>query len=250
MTRDFEGKTEQEAIALAVAELHLEQADFDVEILDNGKKGLFKKGLVKIRIHLNDEYLDESYAEDEEDSFDGENDDEYDDESLSDDACTASDDLLQDFEQKVADYVATIVAKMGYQAKVQVKYRKEGKLCLDISSASSSIIIGRKGKNLDALQLLVNVFAGQLSPGIKVILDSENYRIRHEEQLVRLAYKTAEQVKRSGRSKLLEPMNPFERRLVHTALNDMEGILTKSEGDGLYKQIRVSLDDDLPPLRN
>ena len=56
---------------------------------------------------------------------------------------------------------------------------------------------------------------------------------------MRNAYKVAEQVKRSGRSRLLEPMNPFERRLVHTALNDLEGIDTKSEGEGLYKQVRI-----------
>jgi spoIIIJ-associated protein len=56
-------------------------------------------------------------------------------------------------------------------------------------------------------------------------------------------------VKKSGRSQLLEPMNPFERRLVHTALNDIEGIETKSEGDGLFKQVRILVDDSLPPLR-
>ena len=72
-----------------------------------------------------------------------------------------------------------------------------------------------------------------------MIVDSENYRIRHEEQLIRLAYRTAEQVARSGQSRLLEPMNPYERRLVHTALNDFGGVETKSEGDGLYKQVRI-----------
>ncbi len=61
-----------------------------------------------------------------------------------------------------------------------------------------------------------------------------------EEQLIRLAYRTAEQVARSGQSRLLEPMNPYERRLVHTALNDFGGVETKSEGEGLYKQIRIS----------
>jgi spoIIIJ-associated protein len=84
------------------------------------------------------------------------------------------------------------------------------------------------------------VFAGKTDNDLKVIVDSENYRTRHEEQLIRMALKSADQVKRSGRSVLLEPMNPFERRLVHTALNDY-GVDTKSEGDGLYKQIRITL---------
>ena len=63
--------------------------------------------------------------------------------------------------------------------------------------------------------------------------------MRHEEQIVRNAYKTAEIVRRTGKSRLLDPMNPFERRLVHTALNDFEGVETKSEGEGLYKQVRI-----------
>ena len=74
----------------------------------------------------------------------------------------------------------------------------------------------------------------------RIILDSENYRIRREEALVRLAYDTAEQVRNTRQSVLLEPMNPFERRIVHTTLNDIVDIETKSEGEGLYKQVRVT----------
>ncbi len=236
MTREFEGKTEQEAIALAVAELQLERDDFDVEIIDSGKKGLFKKGPVRIRIHLSEdeqfEELETSYSKESYPKAAHEN--------------RQPDD---DFERDVVGFVATLLEKMGYPSQVSIKFRKEGKLGLDIESTHSSIIIGRKGKNLDAIQLIVNVFAGQLDADTKIIIDSENYRIRHEEQLVRLAYKTAEQVKRNGKSRLLEPMNPFERRLVHTALNDVEGVQTKSEGEGLYKQVRISCDDEMPPLR-
>jgi spoIIIJ-associated protein len=100
------------------------------------------------------------------------------------------------------------------------------------------------GKNLDALQVLVNVYAGNLADGpIRVVVDSENYRNRREDHLVRLAMKTAQQVRRSRTSRLLEPMNPFERRLIHTALSDMDDIHTESEGDGLIKQVRVSYVD-------
>ena len=101
-------------------------------------------------------------------------------------------------------------------------------------------MIGRKGKTLDALQLLANVYAGRLdNPDTKIVLDTENYRIRREESLVRLAYTTADRVRTSRSSVLLEPMNPFERRLIHTTLNDIGDIETKSEGEGLYKQVRV-----------
>ena len=235
MFREFEGKTEQEAIAAAVAELQIDSQDFDVEILDSGRKGLFKKGPVRIRVHLDDEQFEE-----------------VEEGLLSAMTVPASTDsaIVEDYEQEIVDFVTTLLVKMGFPGSVEISYRKEGKLGLENISKHSSIIIGRKGKNLDAIQLIANVVAGKLHEEIKVVVDSENYRIRHEEQLVRLAYKTAEQVRLNGRSRLLEPMNPFERRLIHTALNEFEGVQTKSEGEGLYKQVRIIKDDELPPLRS
>jgi len=225
MMKEFEGRTEQEAIAKAVEELHIEREDFDVEIVEPVRKGLFKKSNVKIRIHFEDEndVPEESYnvqSTQDEEELDAP--------------------INSDLEDKLLLFVATILEKMGYQGKVSISFRKARKLGLNIESDNSSIIIGRKGKNLDAIQLLANVYAGQIDPDLKVIIDSENYRMRHEEQLIRMAFKTAEQVKKSGRSRLLEPMNPYERRLVHTALNDFGGVETKSEGEGLYKQIRIT----------
>lgn len=225
MMKEFEGRTEQEAIAKAVEELHIEREDFDVEIVEPVRKGLFKKSNVKIRIHFEDEndVPEESY-----------------DVQSTQDEEELDAPINSDLEDKLLLFVATILEKMGYQGKVSISFRKARKLGLNIESDNSSIIIGRMGKNLDAIQLLANVYAGQIDPDLKVIIDSENYRMRHEEQLIRMAFKTAEQVKKSGRSRLLEPMNPYERRLVHTALNDFGGVETKSEGEGLYKQIRIT----------
>jgi spoIIIJ-associated protein len=118
--------------------------------------------------------------------------------------------------------------------------RNEKKILIKIESNHSGILIGKKGKNLDALQVLANVIASKIDGnGKKVILDSENYRLKREESLIRIAIKVGEQVKNSKGSKLLEPMNPFERRLIHTALSDMEHVETKSEGEGLLKQVRI-----------
>ena len=129
---------------------------------------------------------------------------------------------------------------MGYECSAEVMFREEYKIGIKLSSPNSSVLIGRKGKTLDALQLLANVYAGRLdNPDTKIVLDTENYRIRREESLVRLAYTTADRVRTSRSSVLLEPMNPFERRLIHTTLNDIGDIETKSEGEGLYKQVRV-----------
>ncbi len=212
MTREFEGRSEQDAIAKAVDELQIEREDFDVEILPSKRKSFFKKN-VRIKIHYNDGNEERTEINEAP--------------------------INSDFEKQVIDFVTTLIEKMGYKAKVSVNFRQERKLGLNIESDNSSIIIGRKGKNLDSIQLLTNVFVGRLDQDQKVIIDSENYRLRHEERIVRMAYKSAEQVKKTGRSKLLEPMNPFERRLIHTALTDFDGIETKSEGDNLYKQIRI-----------
>lgn len=224
MVREFEGRTEQEAIDKAIEELSLDRKNFDVEILDPGKKGFFKKSNVKIRIHLHGDPVKKTEVRKD---------------VQKEKRTVERREDTGDFEAKVLVFIETVIEKMGYDAKVQVSYRKDNKLGLNIISSHSAIMIGKKGKNLDALQLLTNVYANQLDNTKKVIVDTENYRIRHEEQLVKMAYKTAVQVKKTKKSQLLEPMNPFERRLIHTALNDILDVETKSEGEGLYKQVRI-----------
>ena len=223
MQSDFEGRTEQEAIDKAVEELRLERDQFDVEILESSRKGLFKKGNVKIRVY---------YGSDDDSSDDF-------DEPAAEVSGICNPEAESENERKIVDFVETLIQKMGYTGSASISFRRDSKIGISIESTDSSILIGRKGKNLDAIQLIVNVYAGNLDPDLKIVVDSENYRMRHEEQIIRNAYKTAEMVKRTGRSRLLDPMNPFERRLVHTALNDVEGVDTKSEGDGLYKQVRI-----------
>ena len=226
MTYEYEGKTEKEAIEMAANDLGLERDQFDVEILETQKNSIFKKGYVKIRIHTFDDNGKKSFD---------------DDRIVENHSRIVADPLPQDeFEKKLTEFIASVIEKMGYDVKVQVAYREEKKLGIKLESSHSSILIGRKGKNLDALQLLANIYAGRLGhEEIRVILDTENYRIRREETLVRLAYTTADKVRSSKNSILLEPMNPFERRLIHTTLNDIPDVETKSEGDGVYKQVRV-----------
>lgn len=221
MTYEFEGKNEKEAIEKAAAELGIERDKFDVEILEAQKKTLFKSGYVKIRVHTEDKAV----AVDSEESS----------------SRTVANPVPQgEFEEKLIQFIKEVVSKMGYESDVEIMFREERKVGIKLTSDNSSILIGRKGKNLDALQLLANVYAGHLGhEEVRVILDTENYRVRREENLVHLAYTTADKVRSNKTSILLEPMNPFERRLIHTTLNDIPDIETKSEGDGLYKQVRV-----------
>jgi spoIIIJ-associated protein len=212
MHQEFEGKTEKEAIDTAIESLGLERDEFDVEILETEKSGLFNlQKKVRIRVHLNDGVVS-----------------------------SGNDTPEDDYEHAVVDFVTNMTEKMGYPAEVSVKFREPGKLGIKLDSPHSNILIGKKGKNLDALQLLANVVGGRLDDGeTRIIVDTENYRQRREENLIRLAQQVGDQVKRTRKSKLLEPMNPFERRLIHTTLNNVAEISTKSEGDGLYKQVRV-----------
>lgn len=224
MYKDFEGKNEAEALQKAREELNLKNDDVYVEVLEETKKGLFKKSYIKIRVYYGEEEKEDMAKAAESEVLPKEG------ESLS---------AESDVERKTVEFVTTLIEKMGYEATVTISSRRDSKISLNIESDNSSILIGRKGKNLDAIQLLANVYAANIDEDVKIVIDSENYRMRHEDQIVRNAVRSAEYVRRSGRSKLLEPMNPFERRLVHTALNDFKGVETKSEGEGVYKQVRI-----------
>ena len=208
MIKEFEGKTEEEAIDNAVKALNINREEFDVEIIGTAKKSLFRKGTVKIKVHIEDDFDEDSEPQ-------------------------------SDFEEKAILFLEGMIEKMGFPGKVEVMFREEKKLALTIVSDHSGILIGKKGKNLDAIQLLLNVYTGRMDNTMRVIVDAENYRNRHEENIIRQASRMADQVKRSKRSKLLEPMNPFERRLVHTTLNEIDDVETKSEGEGLYRQVRI-----------
>lgn len=219
MIKEFEGKTRNEAIEKAIAELGLDRDELDVEIIEEGK-GLFKKGPVKIRISLEDET----------------------EQTQNSDDVTVVDNLEpeSDEEKKVLEFLSTLLQKMGYEGEIFISFREEGKVGLEICGDHSAILIGKKGKNLDALQLLVNTYANKIGvEGTRFLLDVENYRNKREEALIILARKTAHHLRKNRGSKLLDLMNPYERRIIHTTINEFENLHTVSEGEGLYKKVRI-----------
>jgi spoIIIJ-associated protein len=250
MEYEFEGKTEREAIDAAVDALGLERDEFDVEILETQKAGLFNLSKkVVIRVHTKDEMPKTSSS-----TTQGYGNSTTYSRTPSPKKMVSPTALAEtkrgntsynpepenDLEHALIDFLMETTTHMGFPAKPVITYREPEKIGIRLDSDHSGILIGKKGKNLDALQLLVNVIAARMiDDEFRVVLDSENYRSRREEALIRLAEKVGDQVKRSKKSRLLEPMNPFERRLIHTALANIDDIETKSEGDGLYKQVRV-----------
>ncbi|MDR1363247.1 MAG: protein jag [Spirochaetaceae bacterium] len=238
MIKEFEGRTEKEAIDKAAEELGLGRDCFDVEIIETQRGGLFKKGYVKIRVHTSDA----AGAYSARDTKNTAGDDAPIGKTARKSTESAESSAPPDaaFEKAMIEYIDKITALMGMEGKTSVFFREKNKIGFNISTADSSFIIGKKGKTLDALQLIASIYAAQMGYAeTRIILDSENYRVRREESLVRLAYTVAGRVRESRASILLEPMNPFDRRLVHTTLNDVDDIETKSEGQGLYKQVRV-----------
>ncbi len=131
--------------------------------------------------------------------------------------------------------------RMG--VSVALKSEKEDDILkIDMAGRNMGMLIGRRGETLDALQYLTSLV---LNNGIenytKVMLDTENYRRKREDALKRLAIRLAEKVKRSGKRVVLEPMNPYERRILHATLQDYSEVYTYSEGDDPYRSVVVAL---------
>jgi spoIIIJ-associated protein len=234
VVKEFEGKNEKEAIDRAIEELGLDRNEIDFEIVETKRPGiLFRGGKVKIRVHLAEEQGDfEVDPEPEEGNGGGPR------------PARAAAPVLEpdgELEKKVIEFTRGLLERMGFPAEVHVNLREEGRVGLDIESDGSGILIGKQGKTLEALQFIVNLAAGRMEgAGTRIILDTQDYRSRRERALIRMANQVAEQVRHSRTSQLLEPLNPFERRLIHTSLARYGDIETVSEGDGLYKRIRVS----------
>lgn len=232
MTYDFEGRTEKEAIDKAMEELKLERDSFDIEILEVKRGGFFKKGCVKIRLYINEPGKPDARRPTKSTRNEWER-------ELAE-TLRLDVPLDAEFEKKITRFAETILEKMGASGRVTIRSRERRKLILNVESADSALIIGKKGRTLDAIQLITSLFVKKNHKHeLRIVLDCENYRMHHEESIVHLANSVASKVRSSRRSVLLEPMNAYDRKLIHTTLDKSEDVETRSEGDGLYKQVRV-----------
>ncbi len=139
------------------------------------------------------------------------------------------------------DCLGWILKGMGIESEIEV-HEKEGHIYLNVlPGPDSSIAIGRKGQTLEALQILVTRITAQSCPEvlgqIKILVDVEGYRERRQSNILEMARKAAEEVQETGEPAFLEPLNSYERYLVHNALKEEEGISTSSRGEGSMKQI-------------
>ncbi len=141
------------------------------------------------------------------------------------------------------EFLERVFATMGMEVTIDVKYDEEEKVVsYDLTGAEMGVLIGKRGQTLDSLQHLVGLVVNKHSEDyIRVKLDTENYRERRKETLEGLAKNIAYKVKRTKRSVSLEPMNPYERRIIHSTLQNDKYVYTKSEGEEPYRHVVVML---------
>lgn len=196
------GKSRSEAEEYALKTLRLKADDLRFETIESGKAGFFKKRPITVRAYI------------------------------------ASKDIPA--EKIIQGITLTILGKMGIEAEIIGMGDVEGKIYVELFSKESGLIIGKKGATLDALQFLLNMMIDpKIRHGRKIVLDIESYRDKREMSLIRLGKSAAAAVIKTGKPKLLEPMNPFERRIIHMALQDHDKVFTKSDGNGTYKKVRI-----------
>ena len=203
-TIEIIGKNVEEALANALGQLNLTEDKVDIEVLDEGSRGLFNligTKPAKIRVTEKVNIINE-----------------------------------------VNTFLKDVISAMGVQANINT-IEEADSINIQLTGEKMGLIIGYRGETLDSLQYLVSLVANKdhEKPYKKVVLDAENYRKKRYETLTKVAQKTAEKVKKTGRPYRLEPMNPYERRIIHSTLQEYTQIDTHSEGDEPFRRIVISL---------
>ena len=146
-------------------------------------------------------------------------------------------------EDNVKSFLADVFEAMNMTVVVDVKYNEEEKtMDIDLSGDEMGVLIGKRGQTLDSLQYLVSLVVNKETDDyVRVKVDTENYRQRRKDTLENLAKNIAYKVKRTKRTVSLEPMNPYERRIIHSALQNDKYVATHSEGDEPFRRVVVTL---------
>ena len=196
-------KTVEEAIAAALAELGVSREETDITVIDEGTKAFLGMFGGKDAVVL----------------------------------------VKKNFqpEREAESFLREIFLTMGLIVKIKAEM-KDKHLFVELTGDDMGILIGKRGQTLDSLQYLVSLVVNKECDGyLRVKLDTENYRARRKETLETLAKNIAYKVKRTRRNVSLEPMNPYERRIIHAALQNDKYVVTRSEGEDPFRHVVVSL---------
>ncbi len=219
------GKTIEEAIESGLKELGKDISEVETEVLVQPSSGIlgFGKKEAKVRLTVIEKQVEEVSVEVKPVELDGE-------------------ETRNDAEEIAADakeFLNTILEKMGISAVIE-KMIKADRITLHIHGDDLGVLIGKHGQTLDALQYIINLKANKGKENrFFIMLDVENYRARREETLKNLAHRLASRVKHNRNKVVLEPMNGFERKIIHVALQDTEHVRTESEGQDPYRHVVI-----------
>lgn len=240
-TLEKSGKTEEAAIAAALEELGLDRDDVSVEIVERAKSGFLGIGaspaVVRVQYEAPDEEL-ETVAEAAAESpaaapVEAQP-------AAAPAAPAAAVDEPEGY-ARIRAFVSGLLEHMGIQAEIEITARDNGGVNVNLSGSNMGAVIGRRGETLDAIQHLTNYAVNRGSDKhMHISVDAESYRAKREESLVRLAEKMAAKAIKYKRSMALEPMNSYERHVIHTALQDYEGVTTSSTGSEPNRRVVVS----------
>lgn len=204
-------KTVQEAIDIALEELGVNRDDVEISIIDEGAKGLFGIGSKVAKVQVR---------------------------------------LKSSRSDEGVLFLQNIFDKMDVEVEIE-KEEDDDSMMLRVTGTDSGIIIGRRGETLDALQYLTSLVVNKNSDEYKrVTIDIENYRQKREETLVRLADRLADRVIRYRRNVTLEPMNPYERRIIHSTLQSNDYVETYSVGEDPNRKVVITLKQGSRSRRN
>lgn len=243
------GKTEDEALAAALAELGLERDDVSVEIVARAKSGFLGIGASPAVIRVEYDVPEHTEAPAEEkapaagsaaeavrpaQNAGGA-------EAPAQQAEQGPKYAGQGIKAETERFLSGLLQRMDIKAEIEISDRENGGLLVNLSGPNMGAVIGRRGETLDAIQHLTNYVVNRGSEKRRHIsVDAESYRAKREESLVRLAEKMAAKVLKYKRSMALEPMNSYERHVIHTALQDFEGVSTSSTGTEPNRRVVIS----------
>lgn len=198
-----EAKTVEDAITEALVEMGLTSDQVTVEVLEKGPTGLmsiFSSKMSKVRVYKKISLPDIAF-----------------------------------------DFLTEVFDKMGMTVKVDLKMDDHNNMDIELSGPGMGVLIGKRGQTLDSLQYLVSLVVNKESESyVRIKLDTENYRVRRKETLETLAKNLANKVKSSRKKFTLEPMNPYERRIIHSTLQNNKAVETHSEGEEPYRKVVIT----------
>lgn len=201
---EFKGKTKDEALMQASVELGVPSTDLEYEVVSEETKGFL---------------------------------------GIGSKPCIIKARRKKTFIDEIREYLESLFKAMDIQTEIQIEFDEtENVLSINLEGPEMGILIGKRGQTLDALQYIISLAVNKKSESyIRVKLDTENYRARRKETLENLAKNIAFKVKRTKRSFALEPMNPYERRIIHATLQNDKYVSTRSEGEEPYRKVIVYL---------